>query len=389
MAQTITLLSGSPLVGSPLVFRVVPSAHGSNMAFHQVRITVCAALETDSDYTPFEFSTPVTSSDAVLFDISSALQAVADRYEYAVTPPDRYPYVKFYLVAQDDWMIDGREYTDQDRVVYPGRLHIDSETSDGAPLSMDKDGYCYALFGSMSDMERLRVSDEQRVTINRFSRKPTSTPEVVFTGVPFVHVKKFAATIGIDSVTSDYPQEFVPGAYTKGPVSDIYTANADGLCVFNPDTDDRFSVYAVPAPKDGIQLRFVNGLGCLESVHLTCLSRHDMKTEVEKHTVARQETLTHFSRSLVVKQPGREQWILSSLPLDEQWAAWYAHELLIARRAWVAVPDAAAQSGAAEWVWIPVVILPGETTTLIDRQKGGALTVQITVELGIDGSPLL
>jgi hypothetical protein len=247
--------------------------------------------------------------------------------------------------------------------------------------------YLYAFQGSMTDAERLRVSDETGVAISRWTRKPESSPEIVFLHETIIRPKSVNLGIGMDTVDSSDPKypQVISGAPTMGPASEIYTADTEGLCVFHPDSDDRFSVYAIPVPRNAVQLRFVNGLGCLESVHLYCQLKKEANISTVQHVIARQETLTQFSRSLAVKQPGREKWVLSSPPLDEQWASWYIHELLTARWAWIAVTGIAA---AAE-TWIPVIILPEETTTLIDRAKGGTTTVQITVELGIDGSPIL
>ena len=59
MAQAISLISGSPLIGSPIVYRVVPAAYNQNRTFHRIIVRVYAKLETDDDYTTFDFSTPV------------------------------------------------------------------------------------------------------------------------------------------------------------------------------------------------------------------------------------------------------------------------------------------------------------------------------------------
>ena len=88
MAQTIAIISGSPLIGSPIVYRVTPASYDADRTFHRIMVRVYAALETDADYTTFDFSTPVEvkpsgasyATQPSDFDISSALQAVADKY---------------------------------------------------------------------------------------------------------------------------------------------------------------------------------------------------------------------------------------------------------------------------------------------------------------------
>ena len=124
MAQAISLISGSPLIGNPIVYKVTPEDYAANRTFHRIIVRVYAKLETDSDYTTFDFSTPVEtkpsglsySTQPSLFDISSALQAVADKYEYTPEPPERYPYIKFRIEAWDEWMINGDTYPQQNVV---------------------------------------------------------------------------------------------------------------------------------------------------------------------------------------------------------------------------------------------------------------------------------
>ena len=141
MAQSITFNSGSPLIGSPIVYNVVPSTHQSTYTFHRTILTVYAGLETDTDYTAFEFSSPVIGNAAIPFDISSALRAVADKYQYSPTPPTRYPYIKFRLVARDEWMSQGIVYDNQGYAYYP-----------------TQSGYLYAFFGGFTDgLSRLKM----------------------------------------------------------------------------------------------------------------------------------------------------------------------------------------------------------------------------------------
>ena len=117
MAQSISTISESPLVGSPTVMQVVPENYAENRTFHRSVLRVYAGLE-NGDFTDFDFSNPVETkivNGSVItlpseFNISSALKAVADRYEYSVNPPEKYPYIKFRVEAWDEYMIDGNTY---------------------------------------------------------------------------------------------------------------------------------------------------------------------------------------------------------------------------------------------------------------------------------------
>jgi hypothetical protein len=98
----------------------------------------------------------------------------------------------------------------------------------------------------------------------------------------------------------------------------------------------------------------------------------------DKYTIAKQETLTSFSRGLAIKQNDYETWTFSSGPLDEAWASWYIHEFLMASWVWIMVNG----------VWIPCHVLPEETTLLEDRTKAQPYEVQFKLQLDINGSPI-
>ena len=375
MAQGITLISGSPLIGSPIVLRVVPAAYSANRTFHRIIVRVYAALETDAVYTTFDFSTPVETKSVnggfatvpSVFDISSALQAVADKYEYAATPPQRYPYIKFRVEAWDEWMIDGTVYPEQGVVQWPS-----------LPVGRQQ-FYAYAFMGSWTDMERMRASVDQQgveyLDTLRMSRKPTSSPEIVFTGCEFIYPDQFPRSIlDTDHMSEGADPQFVSGAPTNGPRSLTYTPQADGAAIIGGH-----NIYAVPRPAEtGYLLRFINGMGCMESLHVQSLVKREVPITTDKHTVAKQETLKKFSRSVVRKSNDRETWYLTSGPLDSEWASWYVHEFLMSEQLWI-------QMGT---LWIPCHVVPEETTVLEDREKAQPMEVQFRLEMDINGSPL-
>ena len=101
-----------------------------------------------------------------------------------------------------------------------------------------------------------------------------------------------------------------------------------------------------------------------------------MAITTEKQIISRQETLTNFSRGVAIKQNNHEQWKMSSGPLDKAWAAWFAHEFLMARWAWIKIGS----------TFIPCHIIPEETTPLIDRIKNDPIAIPFTIELDITGA---
>lgn len=391
MAKGITLISGSPLIGCPIAYRVVPAPYSQNRTFHRIIVRVYAGLAippdseqlSDEDYTTFDFSTPVETKTVnggfatvpSLFDISSALQAVADKYAYAATPPERYPYIKFRIEAWDEWMIDGTVYPEQGVAQWPS-LPVDHQQF-----------YGYAFMGAWTDLERMNANESDGVEYLdtlRMSRKPTSSPEIVFTGCEFIYPDQFQRSIlDTDHMSEGAKPKFVSGAPTDGPRSLAYTPQAEGAA-----TIGGHNIYAVPRPAEtGYLLRFVNGLGCMESLHVQSLVKREANITTAKHAVARQETLKKFSRSVVRKSNDRETWALTSGPLDEQWASWYIHEFLMAEQIWIGL-NSQLSTLNSQLLWLPCHVVPEETTVLEDREKAQPLEVLFRLEMDINGSPI-
>ena len=369
-------IQGSPLIGSPITVTVIPATHQTAWTFHRLMLKVVAALAvpdvsdpnapSDQDYTELEFSTPVDAETSqVQFDISSALQAVSDRYNASATPPSQNAYVKFRIEAWDEWMVDGTTH-ESDTALLPGTVNNEKL-------------YYYAFMGAFSDFERLVCGSDNRAAIDRWTRKPTDVPEVVFCGEQYVRPTDYHGTITFDHASETVPQYIISGAPTGGPKSMSYdVGTTEGA-----RTLGGVSVYAIQKPADGYVVRFQNGLNCLESLHLRCLPKKTVPINTEKYVISRQETFGQFSRGLAVKSGDREEWRMSSGPLDEAWASWYIHEFLKAEACWI---KAKAPNNAV--VWLPVHVIPEETVTLIDRQKTDAYEVQFTLQMDIEGSPM-
>jgi len=383
MAQAIALISGSPLIGSPIVLRVVPEAYSSRRTFHRIMVRVYAKLETDEDYTTFDFLTSVETKPSgasyatqpATFDISSALRAVADKYEYEATPPTRYPYIKFRVEAWDEWMVDGSISTNQGVVKWP--------TNTNASYTF----YAYAFMGAWTDLERLKASVDQSgvefLNTSVMSRKPNSSPEVVFLGSAFIYPDTFNRSIlDTDHMSDDATPVFVSGAPSNGPKSLSHTPSTAGAA-----TVGGHNIYAITEPANAYLLRFINGLGCMESLHVESLVKREVPIQTDKHTVAKQETLKKFSRSVVRKTNDRETWYLTSGPLDREWASWYIHEFLMSEQVWIGL-NSQLSTLNSQLIWIPCHVVPEETTVLEDSVNAQPMEVQFKLEMDINGSPI-
>ena len=341
MAVTITL-NNSRLMGSPIVATVAVDAR-SNVTFHRVVLTVTvegtgAAAGHNGT---FEFSSPVSGS-VLQFDISSAFRAVADRFTPAATVLS-YPSYGFTIVSREEWMTDGN--------VHP---------ADGPTITQTAAVY----IGSYTDLERIKGQ-----TPARWSRKPTTSTEICF-----YHPNQQGQSDGT-------VKHLLPGTCSDGA---IWTAPSVTEATVPKASASGINIYGIPYPPDGHEILFINSLGVHENIFVAGLPTKEVNITTNKYTIARQETLTQFSRGLAIKQNDYETWTFSSGPLDEAWASWYIHEFLMARWVWISVPG----GSPAGVTWIPCHALPEETTTLINRADPKMLEVIFKLQLDINGSPL-
>ena len=331
---TISRVSASQYIGSPMVYRVTPTSAGASYTFYRAKLIVYASISGGS-FSEFQFTTPfpTTSIDGTLtagavdFDVSSALRAVADRW----TPQANvfsYPAITFYMEACEEWMIDGVIYENRNGSRFP---------SGSSTLT--------AYIGALTDRERLLPPESWP---SYYSRKPTSSPEIVFVADANLNHLSAGPTSSAPSVTS---------------VTTVLGTNGN--------------TYGIAMPADGYELRFINSLGVHENVFVRCLRQTEVTIMTDKYVIARQETISQFIRGIAIKQNDREQWKMTAGPLDRQWQQWYLHEFLCARWAWINV----------DGNYLPVNILSEETVKGIDRTKPDALTVDFTIEFDINGSP--
>lgn len=335
----------SRFIGSPIVVPVTASNPTGNVTFHRVCLKVTVSdgggvINTGD--VEFNFSTPCSNNETVWFDISSAFRAFVDAY--SPTPATfSYPHLSANIEAKEDYMIDG--------VSYEGVSSSGTKTVSGKYI------------GALSDKERGYGTNNTWSEPSRYSRKPTSSPEICFyhpnaqgqSDGTVKHLSAGATTNETTPIAPSVSQVTVPVGAANG-----------------------VNIYGIPYPQDGHEIRFINSLGVHENIFAAGLPTKEVNITTDKYTIARQETLTQFSRGFAVKQNDYETWKFSSGPLDEAWASWYIHEFLMARWVWIDIGGA----------WIPCHVLPEETTTLISREKADMIEVQFNLQLDINGSPL-
>lgn len=290
------------------------------------------------------------SNTAVTLDISSALRTFRDGYAYT---PDAtsYPLVKFKLKVYDEYMLDG-------------------EVRRTAPIYYPSENIYYTtIFGGFSDMERF-VSGATK-PVSRFSRKPSTTPQLVAVGETFAYTAPYTTEKTLPT-----------SADLTAPVSRIANVTKEGLQTLGYQT-----VFALPSSEAEKRqvFRFINAFGTLESVSVARVFSKSVSNSSEQYVVSRQETFNSFSRSAIRKKAGNESWIFATDALDDDWLYWYVHEFLMSEHVWMSLP----RNNQPGLVWVPCTITPEENITLLDRSKADIKSITFTARLDLTGSPLL
>lgn len=350
MAKSITLTSGSVFAGNPITFTISPSVPKQTPSFHRVIVEVFFA--NDGNYETIKLSVPVTKEGTdVSLDVSSALRAALDSYEYTPTPTT-YPFVSWYVYIYDEYMDNnGEVHTNVGKLYYPQQPDKTGSTN------------LRCIKGAFSDMVRLQSGPSKGVL--SFTRKPDSSPQPVVVGDTFIYTPPYET----EQLLSNSPT-LVP------PTSVSQEITQEGL-----QTVGTHQLYALPAAEADtrVTMRFINSFGVLESVSLPKAYSRKMALTTQSYVVARQETFNSFSRASVKKQNDKETWYLTTDPLDESWLDWYLHEFAMSEHAWI----------LSHGIWIPCTILLEDETTIKDDTNTNMYALSFKVVIDINGSLLL
>lgn len=346
MAQSISIDSGSVLIGSPIEVSVVAESVGSKATFHRVKLIVSAALSTDGQYEDFPLSQPVTDGETAIFDISDALRTVAGKFTYSpITAEYTYPYLAYTLKAWDEYMIDGI-------------LHEKvAERNYGSTM--------YALMGAFTDAERYLSNGTKSVT--SFSRKPlkgevcSQNENVVYSSVP-------SSEISIHSAISSGPKLNIMSLSDKSGMVSV----------------GERQVYVDTNATNRVQFQFVNGLGVVESISAESLESLETSGTSEITAITASASFKNVNRMSANKSGRRPKYKLSTGAITQEWAEWWHNEFFdqsdnfrrtLAQSCWIKLDEH----------WWPCEAILEDDTTIYDRTLNGMVRIDFTVHLAIDG----
>lgn len=347
MATKIELTSGSIFAGNPITFDITPNNLISTPSFHRVIVEVICGLS-GNNYETIKLNAPIAiENNKVNIDVASAIRVPLDAYEY--TPEvTTYPFVSWNLKVYDEYMdSNGGVFTNQGILYFP-----------------KEDEYYRSIAGSFSDMERLLATQCEKNVIT-LSRKPTSSSHIAVVGEIFAY-------------TPPYQQEqsLQGSGSLDAPTSEERIISAEGVQLIG--NQKLFVLPEGEATKRQI-FRFINGFGVLESISVPCAYSKTLAITSTPYTISRQETFSNFSRATIKKTNNQESWLFTTDPLTEEWLHWYLHEFLMSEHIWMQVKG----------TWLPITITPEEKITFLDKTNTNMYSVSFTVELDINGSPIL
>lgn len=343
MATNIKLTSGSVFNGNPITFDIMPVILKDTPSFHRVIVEVKCGISGGNYETMRQFENVLTEGKSVQADVSSALSTFCKSYEYNAEELS-FPLVKFRIKVYDEYMTNGEVHTTEP-IYYP-----------------TADSYLSTIFGGFTDMERMLSNGFK--SVQRLSRKPSSSPQLACVGETLVTAVAYAQ-----------PQDLLTSSDMAQPASLATLITGEGA-----QTVGGISIYAMPRSEaeHRMEIRFINSFGVMESISVPTPQNATLPLSATPYYISRQQTFSRMSRSVVRKEQGREKWRFVTDPLDEQWLRWYLEEFLLVQYAWIKI----------DGYWIPCTVMSeDEEVVFLDRTKEEMLTVTFFLELDVKGNP--
>lgn len=347
MAQSISISSGSVLIGNPIVIKVKPDSLTVTPALHRVILTVNATLvypnTQGGEVETFELSASVEEGIDQLFDISTVLRTVSRGFTHGEVPSTgaTYPYIAFTLSAHDEYMIDGILYENVNVCEYSGNL--------------------YSIMGARNNLERRTLA----TNIAKLTRKPL-TGEVVSYGHYYVYPINISVAGGL--------------TLTMSPESRVWPAVSVERLVDGGATEiNGHSVYMDPLAENRMNFQFVNGFGVVESASAEFLEEKETEGTSELHTLAGPLAYNQPPILAALKSDREVTLKCSSGYVNREWAQWWHDEFL-------GSDNFRRGLKASYWiqydgVWRPCVCVMDDDTTIYDKTKNNMLHIDFTVHL--------
>ena len=347
---------------SPAVITVRGLSFPSESPIKVCRVRV---LYGNSNAVVGEFSADVGTSSEISFDISSALRALWNEYDFSGE------------IEQANLVVNGSAYSEHIRPAKSYKLMVLTEyfdSTDGEYTTTESGiidgGWC--ITGGKTEWERYNASshdisnDEHTNPRNGdASTKPRTSPELV---------GKYSITSWVDLLDTN-PNQDIAEPVTKS----IFYGFSQIPSGDDPLPNNPWHGHAPTVLRDTIpytDFLFVNRRGAVETC--SAQTKEAMNISVESQLYSRVGLPSYEpSRTIMsIATGGRRSWSMSSGYQTRDWAEWWALEFLMARRHWMLYKGK----------YVPVTVTPSKkATSIYDRTKQQMPSVEFTVTLALEG----
>ena len=148
-----------------------------------------------------------------------------------------------------------------------------------------------------------------------------------------------------------------------------------GNVTFSTGEETGRNQYVVDSSPDMRHFLFINGFSLIESV--TAFTKYSMEYDIQSDTYSVPKEIDFRQNTQIINyaQDPLATFGMSSGYVNREWAEWWISEFLTTKSAWMLVGSR----------FLPVSIIPEETTEIYDRSKPGLLAVNFSVRFSFTG----
>lgn len=366
MAVTFTQLPGTlNFSNNPILLTAKTSL--SRKTF--LRIICEATFQLAGDNTEVykeAYSSPVSDGGTVTFNLSNASKVYYNQKINEITSTDASMYAMQTLSIQcyEKWIDSYGEQT-------------------GTKVNVS--GEILILPGGLTDFERMKLTNIDLEALigdaKELSRKP-QYGGVVYPGERIL-MPYFSMTANAKETSS--------AAYSNGDYStELYVRQPKAVGLVGFEIDDshvgktvttsisvgRNLISKIVPLSDKVKfLRFINGFGAVENISVCVNDTLEYAINTEESTLIGEPSFRNINRRMSRKTTDTGSYALSSGYVNNVWAEWFTHEVLMTPRAWMLI----------DGVWVPGDIIPEDTVQMYDRTEPGLQNVGFTFKMGIEG----
>lgn len=366
MAVTFTQLPGTlNFSNNPILLTAKTSLSGKTF----LRIICEATFQLAGDNTEVykeAYSSPVSDGGTVTFNLSNASKVYYNQKINEITSTDASMYAMQTLSIQcyEKWIDSYGEQT-------------------GTKVNVS--GEILILPGGLTDFERMKLTNIDLEALigdaKELSRKP-QYGGVVYPGERIL-MPYFSMTANAKETSS--------AAYSNGDYStELYVRQPKAVGLVGFEIDDshvgktvttsisvgRNLISKIVPLSDKVKfLRFINGFGAVENISVCVNDTLEYAINTEESTLIGEPSFRNINRRMSRKTTDTGSYALSSGYVNNVWAEWFTHEVLMTPRAWMLI----------DGVWVPGDIIPEDTVQMYDRTEPGLQNVGFTFKMGIEG----